>query len=202
MQVKNLEKIEKSSIQTVQNRVAKRGVFRNTSRMNPASINTSMDDDELSLLLAEPDVASRQAAYDAIVKQYWKPMCCYLGDQGIREHADQEDIVVVSFNEFHRQAKEGIPLGEHTFRQLLFTIVKRRGIDHLRRCGGQCRGAEAYEDYVVTDTRALLRREDASVAWIGLTTDGSAAAIMEDFRTAVPTLPPQQEAAARKPQAT
>lgn len=165
--------------------------------MNPSLTYINMDDDDLSLLLSEPDTASRQEAYDAIVAKYWKPMCCLLKDQGITDYSDQEDIVVVAFRQFHRYAMKGISLDGENFRQLLFTVVKRRGIDHLRRKGAERRGAEAYEDYVTNETRAVLSAENASMAWLDRTRDGSAAAIMEDFRKAVPELPRQQEAAAR-----
>lgn len=165
--------------------------------MNPTPINISMDDDDISLLLAEPDAASRQAAFDAVVAKYWKPMCCFLGGQGIYNQADQEDIVSRAFEQFLKHAQNGISLEGQSFRQLLFTIVKRRGVDYIRRSGVQRRGAEAYEDYVINETRTILRNEDASVAWLGLTSDGTATTIMEEFRDAVPQLPKQQEAAAR-----
>lgn len=156
-----------------------------------------MDDDDISLLLAEPDEASRQDAFDAIVVKYWKPLCCFLNEQGITNPPDQEDIVSESFEDFLKHAQNGISLDGPNFRQLLFAIVKRRGIDHLRRPGARRRGAEAYEDYVINETRTLLRRGDASTAWLGLTQNGIAMAMMEDFRAAVPKLPRQQEAAAR-----
>jgi len=168
------------------------------SRMYPTSINISMDDDDISLLLAEPDAASRQAAFDAVVGKFWKPMCSWLQrEQGIRDHADQEDIVTQVLKEFHGKAMLGVSLNGPTFVALLFTILKCRGIDHLRRRAAKARGAAAYEDYLLNETLSVLRREGASVSWIGLTTDGSAKALMEDFRSAVPDLPPQQDAAAR-----
>ena len=168
------------------------------SRMYPTSINISMDDDDISLLLAEPDVASRQAAFDAVVGRFWKPMCSWLQrEQGIRNYADQEDIVLQVLKEFHGKALGGVSLNGPPFNALLFTILKRRGIDHIRKRATKARGAAAYEDYLLNETRSILAREGASVAWIGLTTDGSAQAIMEDFRSAIPELPPQQDAAAR-----
>jgi DNA-directed RNA polymerase specialized sigma24 family protein len=192
-----LEKVEKSSIPTVQNETAKRCVFGTSREMNPTSLIHRMDDDDISLLLAEPDEASRQEAFDAVFGKYWKPMCFLLNEQGITNHADQEDIVSESFEDFLKHAQNGISLEGPHFRQLLFTIVKRRGIDHLRSSGARRRGAEAYEDYLLNETRTLLRREDASTAWLGFAQNGKALAMMEDFRAAVPTFPRQQEAAAR-----
>ncbi|HWB01925.1 MAG TPA: hypothetical protein VG796_02805 [Verrucomicrobiales bacterium] len=159
-----------------------------------------MDDDDISLLLAEPDVASRQAAFDAAVLRYWKQLRAFLHtSMGMRDPDDQGNVISKTFLKLHSYA-----VATHEFHldgppviALLRQIARNTALDLYRSRRAEMRGAAAYEDYVLNEILPLLRQEGVSSEWQQLSSRGATAEIMDRFREAVCNLPPQQDAAAR-----
>lgn len=161
--------------------------------MNPIPLPNHMDDDDISLLLAEPDAPSRQSALLAIEEKHWAPMCCWLArEQGITDPHAQEDIVSEALRQFREFTAKGFSLNGPSYRAALYLILKRRGLDHLRNRRVRRKGAAAYEDYLKHEIHPTLHRENLDFAVFS-----RVGAILEEFRAAVPSLPPKQEAVAR-----
>ncbi len=156
-----------------------------------------MDDDDISILLSEPDRGSRGAAFEAAVKRYWKPLRAHLRTKlGMQNPADQEDVISQAFLELHKLAVEehGFELDGPPVSALLYKIVSRRALDLYRKRTSENLRITSYEEYVINETLPILREEGAVLEWQQISTR---AEIMESFWAALSELPPQQEAAAR-----
>lgn len=147
-----------------------------------------MDDDEISLHLADANPAYQEAGLRAAIERFKHPLLLFLKSKGLSNHHDLEEILSDTFIAIHRCAQSGKLDLETSPKNLIFTIAKNKWIDRIRRQSLQA----ANDDKYLQEVSNALLDSGASQQWYDLRMRSKTREIFDDFLKEIPHLPARQ----------
>lgn len=136
-----------------------------------------MDDDEISLHLADSDPALRSIGLEAAMERYNLPLLRRAHGYGITDPHDASEVVADAFIEIHRRGQHGTLNLKLKLVTLLFTVVRNKSIDILRK-RKVCLPSSGCYSAAITDK---LNESNAILEWSALRRRGKAQEILDDF---------------------
>ena len=147
-----------------------------------------MDDDEISLHLADTDPALQQVGLLAAMDRFQLPLSKWLKAKGLTNLHDREDIISATILAVYHRAQQGKLDIDTSPKTILFNIAHNKWVDLMRK---RKLALPNSDDYLGAVQDALWD-SGASRLWHDLSVCGKTKAIFEDFLEDLALLPPRQ----------
>lgn len=136
-----------------------------------------MDDDEISLHLADSDPSLRSIGFEAALERYKLPLLHRVHGYGITDPHEASEVVADAFLEIHHRGQHGTLNLKLKLVTLLFTVARNKAIDILRKRKVRLPSSDCYTA-AITDK---LNESNAILEWGALRRRGKAQEILDDF---------------------
>ncbi len=147
-----------------------------------------MDDDEISLHLADSDPAIQQAGLLAAMERFKLPLSKWLESKGLTNVHDRQDIISETILAVYERAQQGKLDINTSPKNILFTIAHNKWVDLMRKRKLALPNSDDY----LTAVQNALWDSGASSKWHELSMRGKTKEIFEDFLGDLSLLPPRQ----------
>jgi DNA-directed RNA polymerase specialized sigma24 family protein len=153
-----------------------------------------MDDDELSLHLADPDPLLQAKGIHEARSRYEKALRLMLiRKHGITDVGDQDEIICEALHAIYCRAQEGnIDLSTPP-KAILFRITHNKAVDLIRKRARRIPTASETDQA----TQEVLNANFADIEWHSLERRGLAKEILDQFILEIPGMPERQAQVAR-----